>query len=157
MSWSAEVPSILRRASTVSAILVSVSLGVRAQSEHVPPGSDGKSAARIEVVESSDDLHESLRQKPALHFGAVRSPALTIAVDETGKYQQMDGFGASLTDSSAWLLSHKLTDQQRKEALEKLFSPTKGIGLSVLRQPMGASDFAIDDYSYDDRPAGESD
>src|SRR5258708_40054269 len=155
MSWSAEVPSILRRAATVSAILVSVSLGVRAQSEHVPPGSDGQSAARIEVVESSDELHESLLEKPALHFGAVRSPSLTITVDDTRKYQQMDGFGASLTDSSAWLLSHRLTDRQRKEVLEKLFSPTKGIGLSVLRQPMGATDFAIDDYSYHDLPAAE--
>jgi glucosylceramidase len=157
MSWSAEMPSILRRASTVSAILVFVSLGVKAQSGHVPPGSDGQSAIQINVVESSDELHESLLEKPALHFGAARSPALTIAVDETRKYQQMDGFGASLTESSAWLLSHKLTDQQRKEALEKLFSRTKGIGLSVLRQPMGASDFAIEDYSYDDLPAGETD
>jgi glucosylceramidase len=116
-----------------------------------------KAAIRIEVVQSSDELHESLLEKPALHFGVIRSPALTIAVDETRKYQQMDGFGASLTDSSAWLLSHKLTDQQRKEALEKLFSSTKGIGLSVLRQPMGASDFAIENYSYDDLPAGETD
>ena len=122
-----------------------------------PVSPSPKGAVQIEVVESSDELHESLLEKPALHFGAGRSPALTIAVDETRKYQQMDGFGASLTDSSAWLLSHKLTDPQRKEALEKLFSPTKGIGLSVLRQPMGASDFAIEDYSYDDLPAGETD
>jgi glucosylceramidase len=157
MSWSAEMPGILRRASTMSAILVLVSVGLQAQSGHVPLASDGQSAARIEVVESSDELHESLLEKPALHFGAVRSPALTITVDDTKKYQQMDGFGASLTDSSGWLLSHKLTDQQRKEALEKLFSPTKGIGLSILRQPMGASDFAIEDYSYDDLPAGETD
>ena len=69
----------------------------------------------------------------------------------------MDGFGASLTDSSAWLLAKKLTDAQRKAALEMLFDPEKGIGLSVLRQPMGASDFALQDYSYDDMPPGETD
>jgi hypothetical protein len=31
-----------------------------------------------------------------------------------------------------------------------LFSASKGIGLTVLRQPMGASDFALEDYCYDD-------
>jgi len=116
-----------------------------------------KGPTRIEVYESSEELRESMQEKPALQFGSTRSPALTIAVDDSRKYQQMDGFGASLTDSSAWLLWHKLTAQQRKEALEKLFSRSKGIGLSVLRQPMGASDFAIEDYSYDDVPPGETD
>ena len=158
MSWLAENSRfVLRRISALCAIVAFVAVSSRAQSGREAPLAGEQAAVRIEVVESSDELHESLQQKPALHFGAVRSPSLTITVDDTRKYQQMDGFGASLTDSSAWLLSHKLTDQQRKEALEKLFSPTKGIGLSVLRQPMGASDFAIDDYSYDDLPAGETD
>lgn len=58
------------------------------------------------------------------------------------KYQEIDVFGASLTDSSAWLLAHKLSNAQREDALEMLFSPAKGIGLSVLRQPMGSSEGA---------------
>ena len=42
--------------------------------------------------------------------------------------------------------------------MRSLFSPTDGIGLSMLRQPMGASDFAVDKaYSYDDQPAGQID
>jgi len=158
MSWLAENSmSVLRRTSAWCAIVAFVALSSRAQSGRAAPRAEGQNAVRIEVVESSDDLHESLQQKPALYFGTIHLPALTITVDDARKYQQMDGFGASLTDSSAWLLWHKLSDQQRKEALERLFSPTQGIGLSVLRQPMGASDFAIDDYSYDDRPTGESD
>ena len=112
-------------------------------------------ANRIEVVESSEDLHETLQDKPALSFGATRTPNLTITVNDAVKYQQMDGFGASLTDSSAWLIWNKLTETQRKEALEMLFSPTKGIGLGILRQPMGASDFALTAYSYDDLPPGQ--
>jgi glucosylceramidase len=158
MSWLTEnLMSVLRRTSALCAIVAFVAVSSRAQSGSEAPGSGGQSALQIEVTESSDDLHESLLQKPALYFAAIHSPSLTITVDDSKKYQQMDGFGASLTDSSAWLLSHKLTDQQRKVALEKLFSLTSGIGLSVLRQPMGASDFAIDDYSYDDRPTGETD
>ena len=44
------------------------------------------------------------------------------------------------------------------QIMRELFSPTDGIGLSMLRQPMGASDFAVDKaYSYDDQPAGRTD
>ena len=100
-------------------------------------------APGIEVVESSEELHETLKDQPSLTFGAARTPNLTITVNDAVKYQQIDGFGASLTDSSAWLLWNKLSEAQRKEALQMLFIPYKGIGLSVLRQPMGASDFAL--------------
>jgi glucosylceramidase len=118
---------------------------------------EAKAPIRINVTESSEELHESLQAKPALQFGSARAPFLTIAVDDSVRFQQIDGFGASLTDSSAWLLSHKLTEAQQKEALDMLFSPAKGIGLSVLRQPMGSSDFALEDYTYDDMPAGQID
>ena len=111
----------------------------------------------INVVESSDELHESLQEKPPLHFASSHVEGLTITVDDATKYQQIDGFGASLSDSSAWLISQKLTASQRRELLQLLFDPKKGIGLSMLRQPMGASDFALKDYTYDDMPQGEAD
>jgi glucosylceramidase len=122
-----------------------------------PTSREAISPIHIEVAESSEDLHESLQAKPALQFASTRAPFLTISVDDSVRFQQIDGFGASLTDSSAWLLSHKLTDAQQKEALEMLFSPAKGIGLGVLRQPMGSSDFALEDYTYDDMPPGQTD
>jgi glucosylceramidase len=111
----------------------------------------------INVVESSEELHESLQEKPSLHFVSSAVEGLTITVDDAAKYQQIDGFGASLTDSSAWLISQKLTAPQRRELLQLLFDPKKGIGLSMLRQPMGASDFALKDYTYDDMPQGQAD
>ena len=116
-----------------------------------------KAAASISVYESSEEKHESLAAKPAVTFRAERSPALTIFVDEATKFQEIDGFGASLTESSAWLLKRKLTDAQRGDALRMLFDRQKGIGLSMLRQPMGASDFALQEYSYDEMPEGQTD
>lgn len=124
---------------------------VSAHGQQRPPSPS--EAPRIEVVESSEELHETLQDKPALTFGTTREPNLTITVNDSVRFQQIDGFGASLTDSSAWLLWNKLTEAQRKEVLQMLFSPSKGIGLSILRQPMGASDFALSDYTYDDLPA----
>jgi len=121
------------------------------------PGAVDFKGHPIHVFESSEDKRESLAEKPALAFRTDRAPALTIFVDDTVKYQEIDGFGASLTESSAWLLKRKLTDAQRRDALHLLFDREKGIGLNMLRQPMGASDFALEEYSYDEMPAGETD
>lgn len=118
----------------------------------------GKGAAgHVRVVESSEERNLVLHEEVPIDFGPQREPELTIQVNDAVRYQSIDGFGASLTDSSAWLLWNKLSPAQRKEALEKLFDSEKGIGLSILRQPMGSSDFALTDYSYDDVPPGESD
>lgn len=73
----------------------------------------------------------------------------TIDVNEGITYQTMDGFGASLTDSSAWDLN-QLSATNREAVLQALFNPTTGIGLSFLRQPLGGSDFSIGNYAYDD-------
>lgn len=77
-----------------------------------------------------------------------------IVVDEKKKYQQMDGFGASFTDASAYLVYNKLSPEKRREVMEKLFDREKGIGISFLRQPMGATDYTTKLYSYDDLPTG---
>ena len=69
----------------------------------------------------------------------------------------MDGFGAALTDSSAWLLS-RLPPPRREAILKELFDPKTGNGFSVVRICMGASDFAVrGSYTYDDLPAGDRD
>ncbi|MDX3225844.1 discoidin domain-containing protein [Streptomyces sp. ME19-01-6] len=82
---------------------------------------------------------------------------LTIKIDDSVKYQKVQGFGAAMTDSSAWLID-KLSTAERTKLMKKLFDPSKGIGLSLLRSPMGATDFnASGNYSYNDMPAGQSD
>ncbi|WP_171115862.1 MULTISPECIES: discoidin domain-containing protein [Streptomyces] len=82
---------------------------------------------------------------------------LTIKIDDSVKYQKIQGFGAAMTDSSAWLID-KLSTAERAKLMTKLFDPAKGIGLSLLRSPMGATDFnASGNYSYNDMPAGLTD
>ncbi|WP_329015452.1 ricin-type beta-trefoil lectin domain protein [Streptomyces sp. NBC_01601] len=82
-----------------------------------------------------------------------------ITVDENTRYQTFTGGGASFTDTAAWLMnsSGALSQATRDATMRKLFSPTDGIGLSFLRNPMGASDLARSGYTYDDVPAGQSD
>jgi glucosylceramidase len=76
-----------------------------------------------------------------------------ITINPATTYQEIDGFGASLTDSSAWLIYKFLNASERQAVLTDLFDPVNGIGLSYLRQPMGASDLRLQEYSYDDLPA----
>lgn len=88
---------------------------------------------------------------------AADAERVEVAVDERTEYQEMDGFGASFTDSSAYLIHQVLEPEQRDELMKALFDAKEGIGLSVLRNPMGASDYARDFYSYNDLQAGEVD
>ena len=100
-----------------------------------------------------------LQPQANVTFRSGGSPTgVVITVNDAATYQQMDGFGASLTDSSAWVVANKLTAAQQANLWQSLFSPTAGIGISFLRQPMGATDFsASGNYSYDDVPAGQTD
>lgn len=86
---------------------------------------------------------------------AITSPpyqGYQLTVNDVTKYQTMDGFGASLTESSAYLIGYYLNANEQQSVLQDLFDPDIGIGLSYLRQPMGASDFRLSNYSYDDIP-----
>jgi glucosylceramidase len=100
-----------------------------------------------------------LQAQPTVFFATGgSSSSIVVTVDATTQYQQMDGFGGSLTDSSAWLIWNKLSPSQQTTLMQQLFSPSAGIGISFLRQPMGATDFsASGNYSYDDMPSGQTD
>jgi glucosylceramidase len=113
----------------------------------------------VGVWETTADQTKLLQQQANLTFAPDSgSNPTTIDVTPATTYQQINGFGASLTDSSASLICGKLTTAQQTTLLNNLFNPNTGIGLSFLRQPMGASDFSsIGNYSYDDMPAGQTD
>lgn len=81
-----------------------------------------------------------------------------IDVDDAIRYQQMEGFGAAMTDSSAWNLMRVLSSRQRDQVMRDLFTREgRGIGISYVRIPIGASDFSLHDRTYHDLPPGETD
>jgi glucosylceramidase len=87
----------------------------------------------------------------------VSTTIASITIDVTQKLQEIEGFGAALTGSSAYLIRQELSSGQRNELLRELFDPETGIGISYLRMTIGASDFSLSDYTYDDMPAGDTD
>jgi glucosylceramidase len=69
---------------------------------------------------------------------------------ETNVNENFKGFGVAITGSSCYNLSI-MEKNERKELLNKIYSDN-GIGLSVGRLSIGASDYSAEVYSYDDEP-----
>src|SRR5690349_15034622 len=89
----------------------------------------------VNIWLTTGDKANLLAPQPNVTFAPDSgSNPLTIDVNESLTYQTMDGFGASFTDSSAWLVYNKLNQSQRDTLMNNLFNPTTGIGLSYLRQ-----------------------
>ena len=90
-------------------------------------------------------------------ISSVPAGQAVLRIDTAITYQEVEGYGAALTGSSAWLINRKLTPQTRQALLNELFDPEAGIGISYLRLTMGASDFSLSDFTYNDLPAGQTD
>jgi glucosylceramidase len=113
----------------------------------------GGSPARAWLT--TGDRANLLAEQPADALGTPIRDAPTISIDPAHSFQRIEGLGASITDSSAHLLARS---PYRDAIMRSLFDPRTGLGLSYLRQPMGASDFvAGPHYTYDDVPTGQTD
>lgn len=80
-----------------------------------------------------------------------------IEIDASQRYQEMDGFGCTLTGGSALALS-RMQPSARAALLKELFDTSgTNIGISYLRISIGASDLDEKPFSYNDLPAGQTD
>ena len=79
----------------------------------------------------------------------------TITLSQKKVYQEIDGFGYTLTGGSALHLSN-MSASKRADILHELFSQDEeGIGVSYLRVSIGASDLDTEPFSYDEIASGE--
>jgi glucosylceramidase len=69
-----------------------------------------------------------------------------IVVDTANLRQRIDGFGASITEATADLWAHAAAEPD--QMIRDLFDQVEGIGLSMLRQPIGPSDHVTRPYSF---------
>ncbi len=115
------------------------------------------SGGEVELWLTLPDRSALLARQPSLRFGAGQGTGAAITVDPEQRFQRMVGFGAAITDASAYLIQHRMGAAQRDALLRELFGPAPGIRLAFTRVTVGASDFSRSHYSYDDRPKGETD
>ncbi|NIF06055.1 glucosylceramidase [Chryseobacterium sp. Tr-659] len=80
-----------------------------------------------------------------------------IEIDDSQKFQYVDGFGYTLTGGSVEVIN-RLSAPKRKALLNELFGSGKNsISISYLRLSIGASDLDGEVFSYDDLPEGQTD
>jgi glucosylceramidase len=119
-----------------------------------PPGN----GPAVSVVVTTDNQSMQLAQQQPVSFSTASGGSNVVYVDETETYQTIEGFGAATTDSAMYLLNEVAQPAQLTQAMNNLFTyqgncavlTTCGIGLSFIRNPMGASDIARTVYSFDD-------
>jgi glucosylceramidase len=120
----------------------------------IESGPDGKTRPKLYITTLDQKL--LLEEQPI----EENSDALldsTIKIDTTQVYQQIDGFGYTLTGGSA-LHIQKMSAETRQELLKELFgTDSNNIGVSYLRLSVGASDLDERPWSYNDLPDGETD
>src|SRR5437899_6120195 len=148
---------MLRAAALVLA--AGVACAPNGQPADAPPAPPPPQGPAVQLWLTTASGAKLLSRETDVHFDSAQPPAtlLRIVVDEGTTYQEMVGFGAAITDASAWLIQNRLTAAQREALLQELFGPSPGLGLSFTRLTMGASDFSLHQYSYDDMPAGQTD
>lgn len=97
------------------------------------------------------------KQSAPIVFKTAANGYPDIIVDTAQTFQTIDGFGFTLTDGSASLISG-LPETMQNDLLKELFSlDSNAIGISYLRISIGASDLSASVYTYDDMPAGQTD
>ena len=122
------------------------------------PPEQPEEIGKAQVWVTTGDQSKLLAKETDISITEITNTSFpTITLDVSQKLQEIEGFGAALTGSSAYLINKKMTAGQRLSLLEDLFDPDKGIGITYLRMTIGASDFSLSDYTYDDVPAGETD
>lgn len=83
-------------------------------------------------------------------------PSYNVRYDKNAKLQQIDGFGLAVTTATCYNLM-KMKPEDRTAFLKQTFSKTEGIGSSLIRVSIGASDFCIsDEYTWCDKEGLEN-
>lgn len=75
-----------------------------------------------------------------------------VTVRTGQRFQPFAGYGASITDATAWLLRHRLGADARGQLLQELFGEGGDLGLDLTRITIGSSDFSLTHYTYADTP-----
>lgn len=98
-----------------------------------------------------------LQQQTSVKFVNSTNSFQNIEIDDSQKFQYIDGFGYTLTGGSVEVIN-RLSPSRRKALLDELFGNGKNsISISYLRLSIGASDLDGEVFSYDDLPEGQTD
>ena len=141
-------------ATALCAVLCGCASTVRGQSS-VQPSTRANPSVHVWITTA--DRRRLLVPESDVALGAATAAPATIEIDTARRYQAMIGFGAAITDASAWLIRSRMNGAQRAALMRELFGPAPALQISFVRLTIGASDFSPAHYSLDDMPEGGTD
>ena len=77
------------------------------------------------------------------------STTAEVIIDPANTRQTIHGFGTCFNELG-WTSLNKLKAEDRNAVMKELFSPAVGANFTVCRMPVGANDFSVNWYSYDE-------
>lgn len=120
----------------------------------VPPPASNDMEMWLTKADQSSLLQ---KQSAVLSFTTTTNSFPGIDVDSSVSYQSVDGFGYTLTGSSAYLIN-RMGASEKANLLNEIFGTgSNSIGISYIRVSIGASDLSPSVFSYNDLPAGQTD
>lgn len=106
-------------------------------------------ACKTEKVEWVSTTFENPWQAGDVATLTAEVAEATVLIDPVRTLHTMEGFGTAASELS-WDSLSALTEDERDVIFRELFAPGEGASFVMARTPIGASDFALEYYSYDD-------
>ncbi len=104
----------------------------------------------IEIFRTAKDTGERLSNRAPVPFGlepGYETPS--VMVDDTHRYQRIEGFGGAFTEASASIF-YKMDSDAQSMILKAYFDPEHGLGYNLCRTHINSCDFALGNYAYDE-------
>lgn len=112
----------------------------------------------VRAVISTADGSRRLAEAEPLPFATAAAGDLPrVEIDPSRRGQSLLGCGGSFDHATCENLA-RLSPERRREVIEMLFHPERGIGMNLMRVCIGTSDFTgVPYYTYGDLPEGQTD
>ena len=102
---------------------------------------------KVKIFSSSENQKEMLVEQQDIVFKQdFETENLLINIYPEFKYQQILGFGAAFTESSA--VNFSLLSPVLQQKLIELYFGKSGIGLNFCRTHINSADYGVDEYTY---------
>lgn len=103
-------------------------------------------AQQVKWVQSTQTNRWTVDQ---LKSNTYKSTTTDVEILTAQPKQTVNGFGGCFNELG-WTSLQLLSEKDRKDILKELFAPNVGANFTICRMPIGANDFSLNWYSYDE-------
>ncbi len=116
----------------------------------------GEAAGDVKVYVTTADSTMLFVETSVPFTGPDVQADIRVSYDKTELGPEVDGFGLAVTTATCYNLL-KMTQEDRTAFLQEMFSMTEGVGSSLIRVSIGASDFCLkEEYTWCDEEGLEN-